>query len=51
VTGNQLKDQLDDEFKELGITPTKIQGSPETVSDKFAAYYEDIAGTDEDEEE
>ena len=51
VTGNQLKDELDDQFKELGIKPTKIQGSPETVSDKFADYYQDIAGTDEDEEE
>lgn len=51
VTGNQLQDQLDDEFKELGISPTKIQGSPETVSDKFAAYYEEIAGSNEDEEE
>lgn len=51
VTGNQIKDQLDDELKELGITPTQIQGSPETVSDKFADYYEEIAGTSEDEEE
>jgi starch synthase len=51
VTGNQIKDQLDDELKELNIEATKIQGSPEMVSDKFADYYEEIAGTDEDEEE
>ncbi len=51
VTGNQLADQLDAEFKELGIKPTQIQGSPESVSDQFADYYEDIAGNDEDEEE
>jgi starch synthase len=49
VTGNRVKDQLDDEFKDLDIEPTKIQGSPEAVSDKFAAYYEDIAGSDEEE--
>ena len=51
VTGNQIKDQLDDELKELDIEATKIQGSPEMVSDKFADYYEEIAGTEEDEEE
>lgn len=50
VTGNQLNDQLDDQFDELGITPTKIQGSPEDVSSQFAEYYEEIAG-DNDEEE
>ncbi|MDZ7716343.1 MAG: glycogen/starch synthase [Balneolaceae bacterium] len=50
VTGNQLTDQLDDEFKNFDIKPTKIQGSPEMVSDKFAEYYDDIAGTDEEEE-
>lgn len=51
VTGNQIKDQLDDELKEMGIEATRIQGSPEMVSDKFADYYEEIAGNDEDEEE
>ena len=50
VTGNQLTDQLDDEFKEFDIDPTKIQGSPEMVSDKFADYYEDIAGAVKEEE-
>ena len=49
VTGNRVKDELDDEFDELGIEPTKIQGSPEMVSDKFATYYEGIAGSDEEE--
>lgn len=51
VTGNQIKNQLGSEFKELGISPVQIQGSPETVSDKFAEYYNDIAGSDEEEEE
>jgi len=44
VTGNHLKDQFDDLFKELNIKPTKIQGSPEDVSSKFAEYYRKIAG-------
>lgn len=42
VTGNYLNDEFDDLFTELGITPTKIQGSPEDVSDKFAEYYKKI---------
>ncbi|MEP4925875.1 MAG: glycogen/starch synthase, partial [Balneola sp.] len=36
VTGNYLKDEFDETFKEVGITPYQIQGSPEDVSDKFA---------------
>ncbi len=51
VTGNHLTGQLDDLFDELDISPKKIQGSPETVSDKFAAYYDEIAGTEEETEE
>ncbi|NBC26558.1 MAG: hypothetical protein GVY08_06845 [Bacteroidetes bacterium] len=47
VTGNHLKDQFDDLFKELNINPTKIQGSPEDVSDKFATYYRSIAGEED----
>lgn len=47
VTGNQLGDELDEEFETLGVEPTKIQGSPESVSDKFAEYYEQIAGDKE----
>lgn len=47
VTGNQIKNQLNDTFKELGIDPTKIQGSPESVSSQFAEYYEEIAGNEE----
>ncbi len=43
VTGNYLKDEFDDIFKELGIKPEKIQGSPEAVSDKFAEYYRTIS--------
>lgn len=49
VTGNRVKDQLDDELNELNIESTKIQGSPEAVSDKFATYYDSIAGSDEEE--
>jgi starch synthase len=44
VTGNHLTDQFDEIFKELNINPTKIQGSPEDVSKKFAQYYRDITG-------
>lgn len=44
VTGNQLGNQLDDLFKKLNIKPTKIQGSPESVSSQFAEYYEKLAG-------
>lgn len=47
VTGNHLSDQFDDLFKELNIKPTKIQGSPEDVSKKFAEYYREITGEDE----
>lgn len=51
VTGNHITDQLDDLFEELEVTPKKIQGSPEDVSDKFAAYYDEIAGSEEEAEE
>jgi len=44
VTGNHLAGQFDSIFEELNIKPTKIQGSPEDVSKKFAQYYRDIAG-------
>ncbi|MEX2602085.1 MAG: glycogen/starch synthase [Balneolaceae bacterium] len=47
VTGNHLADEFDGMFKELKIKPTKIQGSPEDVSNKFAAYYQEIAGEEE----
>ncbi len=43
VTGNYLRDEFDEIFKELGITPKQIQGSPEDVSSKFADYYRQIA--------
>lgn len=49
VTGNRLRNQLDDLFEELDITPEKIQGSPEVVSDKFSKYYLDVAGNEEEE--
>lgn len=51
VTGNHITDELDGLFGNLGIDATKIQGSPEDVSDKFAAYYDDIAGDEEETEE
>lgn len=47
VTGNHLSDQFDGLFKELNINPTKIQGSPEDVSKKFADYYREITGKNE----
>lgn len=51
VTGNHITNELDDLFEQLGVSSTKIQGSPEDVSDKFAAYYDEIAGTEEKNEE
>jgi starch synthase len=42
VTGNYLKDEFDEVFDQLGITPKQIQGSPEDVSSKFADYYKVI---------
>jgi starch synthase len=47
VTGNRLTNQLDDLFEEMHIKPTKIQGSPEKVSEKFSRYYNDIATPDQ----
>jgi starch synthase len=49
VTGNRITNQLDDLFEEMHIKPTKIQGSPEKVSDKFARYYNEIAHSDQKE--
>lgn len=43
VTGNYLKSEFDEVFKELGIVPKQIQGSPEDVSSKFADYYRSLA--------
>lgn len=47
VTGNHLSNQFDEIFEKLNVKPTKIQGSPEDVSKKFAQYYRDIAGNDQ----
>lgn len=47
VTGNHLTNQFDDIFESLKIKPTKIQGSPEDVSQKFANYYREITGDSE----
>ncbi|RNC83935.1 MAG: hypothetical protein ED557_09195 [Balneola sp.] len=43
VTGNYLKNEFDEVFNELGISPKQIQGSPEDVSAKFADYYRVLA--------
>lgn len=51
VTGNHITDELDELFSELDISPKKIQGSPEDVSDKFADYYDEIADVPEETEE
>ncbi len=42
VTGNELGLELDATFKELGVKPDKIQGSPQDVSSQFADYYKKI---------
>lgn len=42
VTGNYLKNEFDETFKELSINPKQIQGSPEDVSSKFSDYYRSI---------
>jgi len=42
VTGNELGNQLDPIFDELGIKPHKIQGAPQDVSQKFADYYREL---------
>ena len=47
VTGNHLSNEFDDLFSELDINPTKIQGSPEDVSNKFAEYYREITGSND----
>jgi len=39
VTGNDIRSEFDDLFKELKIESTKIQGSPQDVSSKFADFY------------
>jgi starch synthase len=43
VTSNDIRGEFDDLFKELNITPTKIQGSPFDMSSKFADYYNSLA--------
>jgi len=47
VTGNHLSNEFDELFSELDINPTKIQGSPEDVSNKFSDYYREITDSDE----
>ena len=42
VTGNFLKDEFNDVFSELNVSPVKIQGAPEDVSIKFSDYYKTI---------
>ncbi|MCG8373192.1 MAG: glycogen/starch synthase [Balneolales bacterium] len=43
VTGNYLRNEFDEVFHELNISPKQIQGSPEDVSSKFADYYKVIS--------
>lgn len=43
VTSNDIRDEFDDLFQELNITPTKIQGSPFDMSSKFADFYNSLA--------
>jgi len=47
VTGNEITDQLDDLFKELNIEARKIQGAPQDVASKFADFYQEIAGVEQ----
>jgi starch synthase len=42
VTGNEIRDEFDQSFKELNIEPIKIQGSPQDISSKFADLYHEI---------
>jgi starch synthase len=46
VTGNEITDQYNDLFEEMGVTPTPIQGAPQDVSVKFDNYYKEIASQD-----
>lgn len=43
VTGNEVTDQYNDLFNELGVTAKPIQGAPQDVSDKFSHFYREIA--------
>lgn len=43
VTGNEIRDEFDTLFKEVGVDPIKIQGSPQDISSKFADLYRQIA--------
>jgi starch synthase len=42
VTGNDIRDELNMQYPELGIEAEKIQGSPSDISAKFADYYKRI---------
>ncbi|MCH8568811.1 MAG: glycogen/starch synthase [Balneolales bacterium] len=42
VTGNDIRTEFDNLFSEMGIESTKIQGSPQDVSSKFADFYRTI---------
>jgi starch synthase len=42
VTGNDIRSEFEDLFKQLNIESTKIQGSPQDVSSKFADFYRSI---------
>jgi len=42
VTGNDIRNELDELFKLLNIESTKIQGAPQDVSTKFSDFYRSI---------
>jgi len=42
VTGNEIKDEFDDVLADFNKKATKIQGSPQDVSQKFVDYYHSI---------
>jgi starch synthase len=42
VTGNDIRNEVNEQYGELGVTPEVIQGSPADISTKFAEYYKRI---------
>ncbi len=44
VTGNEIRSEFDQSFKDLNIEPIKIQGSPQDISSKFSDLYREIGG-------
>ncbi|KPP99692.1 MAG: starch synthase [Bacteroidetes bacterium HLUCCA01] len=42
VTGNDMRDEIQNQYADLNLSPEKIQGSPSDISAKFADYYKRI---------